>query len=544
MRLFNQAKKEGREEVVIFSGHPKRRDYILKYIKRNDKIHDEAHLLSCISDDEETPRHIHLQDAQAGSVGTPSTVSQYPPTPATGSPSGSIHSQSAQREPSPMRVHIPSPEYTPQYTPRSSGEWTAADLAPGFGQINNQLLAHSAASQNWPLMATTSSTFLLTPTHIQPVWSQPQQYNDTSREHQIEFTHAVLSADPADMGQLGVPDLDMDQILGDQVHSPQLKDGSFPAYFVTYCLYWLIYAGQDGPTAEEEGERCLNSALVAFLGMLTDAVSPAEECLGALAVVAVLFDCYGQQERLEELLSRCDGLTKPRYGEQNPLSMIIEFMGNMRTGASCDPHDIQRLEQVVADMRVIFPQSPGPVLTARYYLAWARLENELKRDSDRTEAFEPIRQYLEDLANQWELHFGGRRIESIMTAATLARATFFAGNGSEAERILSQSVMPRVRENFVEKHPYVWEAKHRHAYFLYRLAEKENNPSKLAHLQLGEQLLRQIVPARRHVLGESNPKSINSYQLLKATLRAQGRTREADKLSEWCQRELGQSGSR
>jgi hypothetical protein len=442
-----------------------------------------------------------------------------------------------------MRVRIPSPEYTP----RSSGEWTAAELAAGprsvaegvpslFGRVEERLQAHNLAGG----LPGSIDYSLPQQTLLQPAWSQSWDNNDLNDELQMELTHATLSATPAVMGQLGLQHIDMHRILGDQIHSPQLKDGSLPAYFVMYCLYWLVCSGQDDVAFQANGERYLNSALTAFLCMLTNAYAPAEECLGALSVVAVLFDCYAQHERLHELLLRCDELTKKHYNEDNPLTRTIEFMGNMLAGPKCPPHNIPRLAQIVEDMRVIFPQSLRPALTARYHLAWAMLENELKKGGKGSEAFEPVRQYLEDLTTQCELHFGPDRIETIMAAATLARATFNCEDGIGAEHILSQSVMPRVRRNFVESHPYVWEAKHRHAYFLYQLAVREDDASKFARLQLCEHLLRQIVPARCRILGESNPKSRNSFQLLKDTLKAQGRDYEAGTLSEWCQRELRQ----
>src|SRR6202012_4276206 len=130
---------------------------------------------------------------------------------------------------------------------------------------------------------------------------------------------------------------------------------------------------------------------------------------------------------------------------------------------------------------------------------WAKLENQLKKEVRTPADFEAVRLELADLTSQCELHFGGDRIETIMAAATLARATFWCGEGVEAESILPCSVMPRVRANFVESHPYVWEAKHRHAFFLFQLARKESGANRFARLQVGEQFLREGVPARYRV---------------------------------------------
>lgn len=129
-------------------------------------------------------------------------------------------------------------------------------------------------------------------------------------------------------------------------------------------------------------------------------------------------------------------------------------------------------------------------------------------------------------------------METVMAAATLARATFYCGNGEEGEHILAQIVLPRTRQSFPENHPYVWEAKHRHAFFLFQLARNESGTKRVNHLQVAEQLEREIVISRRRVLGVTNPKSIHSFQLLKDILKAQGRYRDAEDLWKWCEREL------
>ena len=450
-----------------------------------------------------------------------------------------------------MRVLIPSPESSP----RSSGEWTqsSADTAalpgaryePGAVHVQlsyagPQLQAESTPSYSQPALSTIMGPF----SSEAPMPSEWELWdnNDPNKQWPADFTHAALSVTPAVVEQLGDLDLDVYR-FGDHTHSPQLNDGSLSAYFVMYCLYWLICAGQDA-RFKSKTEYYLNSALFTFLCMLTSTNSPAEECLGALSVVAVLFDCYGQWERLSELLVRCDELTRKHFGRDNPLTMTIEFKKNMLQSGrvGCPPHDLARLAHIVAQMKIYFSESSRPTLTARYNLAWAMLENELKREVRLPENFEPARKELVDLTEQCGLHFGGDRIETIMAAATLARATFYCGDAEEAENIIVRSVLPRVRRNFVDSHPYVWEAKHRHAFFLFQLARKETGASKLGHLQLGEQLLREVVRDRYRVLGDANPKSRHSFELLQDILKAQGRTYEAEALSAWCERELSQYG--
>lgn len=394
-----------------------------------------------------------------------------------------------------------------------------------------------------PAMSNIISPFWPNQEELVPAeWCQVWDNNNPTQQWPDDFTHAALSVTPAVVDQFGDFDLDIYR-FGDHTHSPQLNDGSRPAYFVMWCLYWLICAGQNNDTFQKKSEYYLNNAVFCFLCMLPqNAYSPPDECLGALSIVAVLFDCYGQLARLSELLMACDELTKKHLGGNNPLTVTIEFKRAMLQGPGCPPHDTDRLRHVVDEMSRFPFGSPRSALTARYNLAWAVLENELKKEDRVPSNFEPVRRELADLLEQSQYHFGNDRIETIMMAATLARATFYCGDAEEAERIIVQRTLPRVRQNFVDSHPYVWEAKHRHAFFLFQLARKESGPSKSTHLQLGEQLLREVVRDRYRVLGETNPKSEHSFYLLRDILKEQGRLPEANSLREWCERELSQYG--
>ncbi|EXJ54912.1 uncharacterized protein A1O5_12823 [Cladophialophora psammophila CBS 110553] len=555
LRLLDQAKREGLEEVVIFSGHPRRREDITKYIQRNEKVADEEDLLSCITDDDKPPPYIHLQ-AFPIEPQEP-TPSHLPPTPPSASSFGSLESHASFRPISPMRVPIPSPESSP----RHSGEFsynlnnTAALSGPIYGGeavsidlgiIRDHIMPMQGAilTRNQPAIPNIMGPFWRAQREPAPSsWCQLWDNNDPSKQWPADFTHAALSVTPAVVDELADLEVDIYR-FGDHTHSRQLNDRSLSAYFVMYCLYWLICAGQNGERFQSKTEYYLNSALFNFLCMLRNESSPAEECLGALSIVSVLFDCYGQWDRLSELLTSCDELTKNHFGFDNPLTMTIEFKKNMlqRGGTGCRPHDIARLSHILTQMEICFSKSSGPALTARYNLAWAMLENELKKEVRAPENFEPARRELLDLTHQWEQHFGDDRIETIMAAATLARATFYCGDAEGAENIIVQSVLPRVRKNFPEQHPYSWEAKHRHAFFLFQLAKKETGTRKSSHLLLGEQLLREVVRNRHRILGESNPKSTYSFQLLRDILKAQGRMLEADTLSEWCERQLSPYG--
>jgi hypothetical protein len=177
-------------------------------------------------------------------------------------------------------------------------------------------------------------------------------------------------------------------------------------------------------------------------------------------------------------------------------------------------------------------------LSARYNLDWALLENALNKTDRSPRHFHAARQELEGLARECEAHFGPTRIQTIMAYATLARATLYSDDAERAEEIIVDVVFPRVREVFPENHPYIWEAKHRHAYLLLQLARRDPGFTAKRKFQQAEQLLREIVLSRRRVLGESNPKSLQSFRMLKAVLEKQGKVDDANFLGEWCQHQM------
>jgi len=218
-------------------------------------------------------------------------------------------------------------------------------------------------------------------------------------------------------------------------------------------------------------------------------------------------------------------------GPANPITITIAFKQNMLHRSSL-PHDVNRLREIYVQMQRTYPRSRGPALAARYSLAWAMLENEDKKADGAAKDFRPVKHELQELAAQCEDHFGPNRMETIMAYATLARACLYCGDGETAEEIIVVTVCPRVGENFPEDHPYTWEAKHRHAHLLFKLADqKEHSPLSKSRLQHAQSLLQQVVRDRQRILGEANPKSIHSFQLLQAILKKQGKLDEAHSLS-------------
>ncbi|KIW47931.1 uncharacterized protein PV06_00580 [Exophiala oligosperma] len=529
LRLLNQARAEGcppEAQVVLFSSSPRRREDIARYIKRS-KLKDEADLLSQISDTDETPPHIKLQEFPIASaipqtLLTPlSDLLSYPPAPAS-------HSEVSD-------LCMPSPDITPRSTPRHSEEGNESNRSSmvtseadydfmDLGPEAYQLPPANVSMPPQPVIGSIMRPFGLEPQSgfflgcAIPNWS-------------AEFTNALLSSTPASIQDLGFDP----SRFGAYTQSPQLNDGTHSASFITNCLYWLICVGQEDPNAT----YYLDLAKFSFLCMIRDRVSPGEACIVALTVANVLFNCLGHNKRLLELLKEIDEVTKMHLGENNPLRLTIAFEKNILQPSTHGRrlHDLEQLRHVHNRVQTEYPNSRGPALMAKYHIAWAMLENELRVDK-RDRNFGPAKDMLEGLFQDFDIHFGPYRIETIMAAATLARATFRFGDAERAEELIVNQVLPRVRENFPEDHPYTWEAKHRHAFFLFQLADDEPGSTGKRQLQQGEQHLREVVRDRRRVLGEGNKKSIESFKLLKAVLEKQGKTNEANSLWKWCARQL------
>jgi hypothetical protein len=528
LRLLNQARDQGLPEVVVFSGAVRRRDDIEKYIQRNEKLANEDELLTCISDRDETPSYIKLQ---LPAQGEHLSASHLPPTPPSASSFGTFDRQSTI---SPLRPSFGSPECTP----RSSGEWANVQSETGTWPMTQPALGAGSSTNTHP------SGQIAVQHVLDPFWSQQglvgpanveYQYTQTAELLSAEYTHAVLSVTPA--VAVDLEDINFDTNHFDSLtQSEQLNDSSRTAYFVTSCLFWLICAGQEESRSNPNTESCLTSALITFLSMLDD--SNGEECFGALSIVSVLFECYGQREGLSLLLTRCEEYARSRHGQNSPLTFTIEFKKNLlKGGVKCPRHDTARLAQTVESLKAHSFRNPGPLLTARFNLAWAKLENALKSGSQMSESLHDTRVELEALLLDCEAHLGESRIETIMAAATLGRAKHLCGDTVGAVEMIGNVILPRVLRNFPEQHPYVWEVKHRFALLLFSAALKEEGLPQRSHLRLAEQLLRVVVSFRRRVLGESNPKSIDSFRLLRDLLIYDSRRGEAETLAEWCDTE-------
>lgn len=537
LRCLNQAPLLGHQDAVLFSGKLKTRQHITKYIQRSKDVASEHDLLSRITKAEPTPEHIKYLP-----------VSHSPPL--SGSP-GSLIAPTGSAEISPMIKPMPSP----WSTPRSSQEIHRRPESQIGGIGSNQYITQSdhfqdndncgSANQHNDNEAEQQAIpGLVMPFKLPDRESQPSGRRSTAEQLCTtlprDVTVAALSADPIDLSNLGITPTDERHGLGfdslgrgDYTLCPLVNNNnSYAALFVSNCLYWCYCVGQENPRFQEHAEYHLQTARSYFVCMLQDTKPPGEDCLAALSVMTTLFDCLGHTQRLSTILTVCDQDTRLHFGDNNPLTKTIGFKKSFldrRQRGERPNHDLHQLEEIYKETKAFYPDSLGPALTARYNWAWAMLEMRLLKQAQRQ---------LETIAAESRAHFGKDHIQTIMSTATLARATLYCGDAEEARRIIVDDVCPSVRRNFPRDHPYTWEANHRQAFFLQMLAKGADENSRYKYLWTAEELLREVVIERHRVLGDSNPKSAHSFHLLKNILEQQGKSKDAANLWAWCQYKL------
>lgn len=447
------------------------------------------------------------------------------------------------------------PMPSPLSTPRSSQENLRRPDSQAGGLASNQHISrsyHLSDGDNLPVAdegidhrATQQAmTDLYLPFKLIDRESRPVARRSTAEQLYArcprDVTIAALSPVPIDLSKLGITPTDARHSLGfdslgrgDYSLCPLVNNNdSYAALFVSNCLYWCYCAGQDNPGYQEHAEYHFETARSYFVCMLQDTNPPGEDCLAALSVMTTLFDCLGHTQRLSAILTVCDQDTKQHFGVDNPLTKTLAFKKNFlqrRERGERPMHDLEQLQAIYEETKRLYPKSLGPALTARYNWAWAMLE---------MRHYDDARSQLDTITVESRAHFGDDHIQTIMAAATLARATLYCGDAKTASSIIVDNVCPSVRKNFPRDHPYTWEANHRQAFFLQMLAKNADEKSRYEYLWYAEELLREVVIKRHRVLGDSNPKSGHSFHLLKNILEQQGKSRDAANLWAWCQYKL------
>jgi len=536
LRCLTAAPSLGYRNAVLFPGKVIYRNTITKYIQRTKGVSNESDLLSRITPEEPTPKYIKYLPLEHSPPSSGST--------------GVLNAATVSAEISPIIKPLPSPVSTPEssQTSRRNSD-SRPDEVPNFqdylypSRFQDTIYSNNLDGNLAPLGEDQAMTDL-----VKSFWPdrQPQTVAETSTAQQLyarlplDMTLAALSPDPIDLTSLGVVPTDEryslgfdSLVLGDYSRCSAVSNGhDFAALFVRNCLYWCCCVGQDNPQYLECAFYHLQTARFYYLCMLQDAKSPGESCLAALSVMTTLFESFGHTERLLEVLTVCDQDTEAHFGTDNPLTRTIAFKTNLlqsRVRGEPPRHNLDQLKAIHEDIRNRYPNSLGPALTAEYNWAWAMLEMGYCHDA---------RRQLDAITVKSQAHFGEDHIQTIMATATLARATLKCDDPKTAMKIVVEKVVPSVGRNFDRCHPYTWEANHRHAYFLQMLAKDADKKSRNEYLWTAEELLREVVIQRRRVLGDSSPKSVHSFVLLRDILLMQGRSQDAEDLWAWCEHKL------
>lgn len=517
LRLLNHAASIGLPQIVIFSGQTLTRPAIRKYIHRSRSISSETELLAQIAPDEDTPAYIKLASDTALVPQPPSPSASFSP-PST-SPVSPVH-LFPKRSHANLAGRVP----THHHVPSTQVHHLPLEYWSGASQAHLGSLAFLIA----PFRPTEPADPLTSP--------PPRVAMDFV--DMLLSSHPIALADPISLSELNEHHgYGFDEhVWGDFSNCPQVNDATqMSSAFVANSLYWCICDSQNNPKYDEHASYHFHAALWYFSCMLRDLLRAGEDCLSATSIVTALFDSVGQSRRLVRLLAACNQVTTQALGSLNPLSKTLVFSETIQQqrGSGKPPaYDINHLRNVHHEILSSYPHSRGPALVAQFNVAWAQLE---------MKQYERAREELQGIFAQCQSHFGGSHIHTIMALASLARATMKVGDIQNARRILVSEVRPRIRSNFPENHPYVWEADHRQAFMLMHLAKETDEHNKKSYLHQAVQLLRHVVVSRHRILGSNNPKSVESFRLLIEILEQQDRHQEAHQLWDWTRAQLAQS---
>ena len=255
--------------------------------------------------------------------------------------------------------------------------------------------------------------------------------------------------------------------------------------------------------------------------------SQPEDSLTAVGSLLALLESYGQRMAAREILTLIFQTSQQNANQMSPFTATLHFMWQTQLPdyGSKGTYDLAVLDQVHQQFRTSYGPQSRLTLTAQYNIAWAYLEHE---------HYQLARDLLIQLKPLCETVFGSHHLQSIMAAATLARAHLHNGEHQPAQMLIKESVICRVKEIFSESHPYYWEALFRQAVFMKIRARKEEYPIIRRRLmQQSENLLREVLMWRLTILGSANPRTNSTFRVLKDLLERQERVEEASNLYWW-----------
>jgi hypothetical protein len=252
-----------------------------------------------------------------------------------------------------------------------------------------------------------------------------------------------------------------------------------------------------------------------------------DHCLSVLSSLVALFESYGQRMAAREVLKRASQGLRLFPEDMSPFTDTVDFIYRTQLPdyGTSGKYDTETLYNIYKHFRRIRGAHSRLTLTAQYNVAWAELENK---------NLHTARALLIELKPLCETVFGPYHLQTIMAAATLARAHVHNKEYDSAQMLIEETVVARVKKIFSDDHPYYYESTFRLAAFMKIRSGEESDPTNRQCLrQKAEALLRDVLVWRLTILGSANPKTICTFKTLKDLLWKEGKADEANDLYSW-----------
>ena len=543
LRLIQDAEKHGCVRHVFFFGKEKTKADIATYLKKTQLVDTEAQLLRQSDETEPKPDYITFKDSspqspqsdrtddtsRVAALRDPHITMSYPiPIPDAGRDTRNLPSQedplsyvfiSQDRDfkssPQTHEVSIPlhdspqlgvvgQPKHAPQgpamsaYEPQSSFD----GIETPFAGIYEPLRPYS----NEAFLPVNMTTFNGLMSSTPYVFHAEQPPSETTSG--MSFQALVQTM------------LGRDQDADDQ------STYSFAKAFLRQCCEVCLYLGQDPNRVDAEN-------LLAHTGHVFDLLlqSPDEwtQSLTVLNNLLTLFYTYGQVALSARICEYAYRAADRRFGSTHSITFMIQFMMSIQErppGAGTPYYDIESLKHAHDLLVTMAGEESQLALTARYNLAWALTE---------VEQYEEALEILMHLQAPCERTFGASQIQTIACISTLARVYLYTKREISAECLMRETIATRIEDNFLDSHPYFWEARNRHSLFLLKIANAQTLPhKKQQYLDKAEKTLQEVLLWRFVNLGPNNPRTSCTFRALRRLLRRQQRMDEADSLYQWC----------
>jgi hypothetical protein len=223
------------------------------------------------------------------------------------------------------------------------------------------------------------------------------------------------------------------------------------------------------------------------------------ECLITLNVMLSVLEAHGQNHLVADFLS-----TMLRFSQtnliNNPVAATAEFMVNVATRKlKLDGAEVAQLRSIYELLSDRFGPNSSSALVGWYNVAWRMAKSEEHRDA----ALQTLK-WLAQIASE---SLGSSHVLTITCITTMARV-MFRTNRQEESIILMAQALETIGLRYAHFHPYRLEA-------LHRLARFQIDGGQVAD---GANILIEVIVKRANILGQNNPLTRRSLDLLHRAL--------------------------